>query len=155
LMQNQIKLEENHPKSKLQQHTQQLDAIQQKILTMPNTYINILHSSLNNKMHVLAMQNPKFTIDSMHRDLKEVNHHLVLFTQQIFNKQHQQFSIAMAKLDGISPLQYLSRGYAYVTDDQTGQHVKSLKTIKKGSKLTTRMTDGSFKSKVTEIKKKS
>ena len=155
LMQNQIKLEENHPKSKLQQHTQQLDAIQQKIRTIPSTYINTLHLSLNNKINTLAMQNPKFTIDTMHRDLKEVHHHLVLFTQQIFNKQHQQFSIAMAKLDGISPLQYLSRGYAYVTDDKTGQHVKSLKGIKKGSNLTTRLTDGSFKSKVTEIKKKS
>jgi len=122
---------------------------------MPNAYINILHSSLNNKINVLAMQNPKFTIDSIHRDLKEVNHRLVLFTQQIFNTQQQQFSIAMAKLDGISPLQYLSRGYAYVTDDKTGQHVKSLNAIEKGSKLTTRMQDGSFKSKVTEVKKKS
>jgi len=101
------------------------------------------------------MQNPKFTIDSIHRDLKEVNHRLVLFTQQIFNTQQQQFSIAMAKLDGISPLQYLSRGYAYVTDDKTGQHIKSLSAIEKGSKLTTRMQDGSFKSKVTEVKKKS
>ena len=155
LMQNQIKLEENHPKTKLQQHSQQLDAIQQKIQAMPNAYINILHSSLNNKINALAMQNPKFTIDSIHRDLKEANHRLVLFTQQNFNTQQQQFSIAMAKLDGISPLQYLSRGYAYVTDDKTGQHVKSLNAIEKGSKLTTRMQDGSFKSKVTEVKKKS
>ena len=61
----------------------------------------------------------------------------------------------MAKLDGLSPLQYLSRGYAYVTDDKTGQHDKSLNAIEKGSKLTTRMQDGSFKSKVTEVKKKS
>lgn len=155
LMRNQVKLEENHPKTKLQQHAQQLDAIQQKIQTMPNTYINSLQSSLNNKINALAIQNPKFTIDSIHRDLKEVNHQLVLFTQQVFNRQQQQFSIAMAKLDGISPLQNLSRGYAYVTDDKTGQHVKSLNAIKKGSKLTTRMKDGSFKSKVTEIKKKS
>ena len=155
LMRNQVKLEENHPKTKLQQHAQQLDAIQQKIQAMPNTYINSLQSSLNNKINALAIQNPKFTIDSIHSDLKEVNHQLVLFTQQVFNRQQQQFSIAMAKLDGISPLQNLSRGYAYVTDDKTGQHVKSLNAIKKGSKLTTRMKDGSFKSKVTEIKKKS
>ena len=155
LMRNQIKLEENHPKTKLQQHSQQLDAIQQKIQTMPNTYINSLQSSLNNKINALAIQNPKFTIDSIHSDLKEVNHQLVLFTQQVFNRQQQQFSIAMAKLDGISPLQNLSRGYAYVTDDKTGQHVKSLNTIKKGSELSTRLKDGSFKSKVTEIKKKS
>jgi exodeoxyribonuclease VII large subunit len=155
LMQDQIKLEENHPKTQLQQHSQRLDAMQQKIQTIPNTYLNILHSSLNNKINALAMQNPKFTVDSMYRDLKEVNHHLVLFTQQVFNKQQQQFSIAITKLDGISPLQALSRGYAYVTDDHTGQHVKSLSTINKGSKLTTRLHDGTFKSYVTEIKKKS
>ena len=155
LMRNQIKLEENHPKTKLQQRSQQLDAIQQKIQTMPNTYINSLQSSLNNKINALAIQNPKFTIDSIHSDLKEANHQLVFFTQQVFNRQQTQFSIAMAKLDGISPLQNLSRGYAYVTDDKTGQHVKSLNTITKGSALTTRLKDGSFKSKVTEVKKKS
>jgi exodeoxyribonuclease VII large subunit len=155
LMQDQIKLEEHHPKTQLQQHSQRLDALQQKIQTMPNAYINILHSSLNNKINALAMQNPKFTIDAMSRDLKDVNHHLSLFTQHVFNKRQQQFSIAIAKLDGISPLQALSRGYAYVINDQTGQHVKSLSAINKGSKLTTRLHDGSFKSYVTDIKKKS
>jgi len=153
LTKNHLKLEENHPRTKLQQHQQRLDFISEKIKSTPKTYADKLRLKLNEDQNRLSLNNPKFSIDTMHRDLQLKQRNLSSFTADLLRAKEQQFSITLAKLESSSPLNALSRGYAYITDKDTGKNIKSVNSLKRGSKLTSRIKDGFFESSVTRIEK--
>jgi exodeoxyribonuclease VII large subunit len=56
-----------------------------------------------------------------------------------------------AQLNSLSPLRVLDRGYALVLDEQ-GVLVRSVQQVTPGDSVTARLSDGSFKSRVTEIR---
>ena len=153
LTKSDLKLEENHPRTKLQQHQQRLDFILEKIKTTPKTYADNLRLRLNDDHNSLSLNNPKFSIDTLHQDLELKQNNLLSFTTNLLRAKEQRFSIVLAKLEGSSPLNALSRGYAYITDKNSGEHVRSVSSLKKGSALTTRIKDGFFESSVTRIEK--
>ena len=55
------------------------------------------------------------------------------------------------QLNSLSPLRVLDRGYALVLDDR-GEVVRSAQQVVAGDQVTTRLSDGSFTSRVTEIR---
>lgn len=56
-----------------------------------------------------------------------------------------------AQLNSLSPLRVLDRGYALVLDAR-GEVVRSARQLAAGDEVTTRLSDGSFASKVTGIR---
>ncbi len=59
----------------------------------------------------------------------------------IFAKKQQKLGIAASKLDSLSPLSTLSRGYS-VTKNEAGDVVKSIKQISPGDKINVTLSDG-------------
>jgi exodeoxyribonuclease VII large subunit len=57
-----------------------------------------------------------------------------------------------AQLNSLSPLSVLDRGYALVLDAQGGL-VRSARQVTPGDSVTTRVSDGAFTSRVTEVRK--
>lgn len=76
-----------------------------------------------------------------------------LFSAQALNvsKQRQQFLGFAAKLDALSPLKVLTRGYS-VAQKQEGEIVSSVKQIKRDDQLTIRFQDGTATATVTDTK---
>jgi len=68
----------------------------------------------------------------------------------LIESKRNHFSILTTQLEGVSPLHSLNRGYAFVTN-KDGQNIKSVKKIKKGTSLETKLSDGSFISRVEKI----
>lgn len=64
-----------------------------------------------------------------------------------------RFKQSVAKLDSLSPLSTLSRGYSIVTKPPEKTPVKSTKLISVGDILITLLTDGEFESRVTKVDK--
>ncbi len=64
--------------------------------------------------------------------------------------KRNRFSILATQLEGASPLQVLSRGYAVVTNED-GQSIKTVKGIKSGTTVRTKLSDGSFLSNVEKV----
>ena len=153
LTKHHLKLEENHPRTKLQQHQQRLDFVLQKIKITPKTYAGNLQLTLRDTINALALNNPQFMVDSLHQDLKMKQNNLAASTRTLFKSKQQRFALILAKLEGSSPLNALSRGYAYIAEKNTGTHIKSVDSIKKGTKLSTRLKDGYFESDVTRVDK--
>ena len=89
----------------------------------------------------------------MQQDLRLKQHNLPSLMENHLKAKEKRFSIVLAKLEGSSPLTALSRGYAYITDKDTGKNIRSINSLKKGSTLSTRIKDGLFESNVTRIKK--
>ena len=70
----------------------------------------------------------------------------------LMESKRNHFSVMTARLEGASPLQSLSRGYALVErTNEDGRNIKSVKKIKTGASVKTKLSDGSFVSRVEKI----
>ena len=70
---------------------------------------------------------------------------------KLLSQHKERFVHLTAKLDAMSPLKVLSRGYCLTVDNE-GAVVGSVKKLKKGDRLTVRLSDGSAVTTVEEIK---
>lgn len=64
----------------------------------------------------------------------------------------KSYELAVQKLEKLSPLHTLSRGYALVSDDK-GQLIKSAQSVKSGERIEVTVAEGSFKATVCEEEK--
>lgn len=57
-------------------------------------------------------------------------------------RKRHELSIGIERLQGLSPLNKLKSGYAFVQDENTGKPLKSIKNVENGSKLDIYLIDG-------------
>lgn len=67
--------------------------------------------------------------------------------KNILKEKEQALKLNASKLDGLSPLSALSRGFS-VTKDEGGRVVKSVGQVKKGDKISVVVSDGEIKASV-------
>ena len=70
---------------------------------------------------------------------------------QSINRQRQQFLTYTAKLDALSPLKVLTRGYAMVQTGE-GNVLRSVKQAEAGDSVHITLNDGSLSATVTHVK---
>ena len=61
--------------------------------------------------------------------------------KNVLGEKQQMLSLVVSKLEGLSPLGILSRGYS-VAKDASGAVVKSISQVKPGDCMTVRVSDG-------------
>ena len=90
-------------------------------------------------------------ISRQNQNLQQLSHRLTYLIEKQFTKQQQGFHALCTKLDGLSPLKILGRGYSITQNDQ--QHViTNTKQITKGDRITTQLVNGQILSEVIAIK---
>ncbi len=83
------------------------------------------------------------TVDSLE---KSINHSF----ERILSGYSAELSVLSAKLDAMSPLKTLARGYLIARGDD-GDVIKSVKSLRKGETLKVTLADGCFDSTVNKI----
>ena len=68
----------------------------------------------------------------------------------LLNRRRERFVALTSKLDAMSPLKVLSRGYSIALDDN-GAPVRTVKALVPGDRLTLRLSDGAAITRVEEI----
>ena len=121
-----------------------------------------LYKQIEQLFHIKVQQ---FSLVKQHLDnsalphrINRQNQHLQQFFQQLsyiiekrLTKQQQGFHALCTKLDGLSPLKILGRGYQITQTHQ--QHViTNTKHIAKGDRITTQLADGQILSEVIAVK---
>ncbi len=92
-----------------------------------------------------------YNISRQNQNLQQLSHRLTYSIEKQFTKQQQGFHALCTKLDGLSPLKILGRGYSITQNDQ--QHVIiNTKQIAKGDRITTQLADGQILSEVIAVK---
>ena len=71
--------------------------------------------------------------------------------ERLINQRKNRFVSLTAKLDAMSPLKVLSRGYA-MTQSEDGTVVRSVKQIKSGDSVNISLRDGQFCAEVRSVK---
>ena len=97
-----------------------------------------------------ALRDPKNYIDDRRMQLDYTQRRLIAALQRLVAQQRERFVRLTSKLDTMSPLKVLSRGYS-MTFDAQGHVVRSVRTLSCGDRITVRLADGRASAEVREI----
>lgn len=96
-----------------------------------------------------ALKDPALKIQDNKRELLYISEKLFDITQNTLQGERLKLSSLTGKLDALSPLGVIARGYAIV--NKKDSIASSVKNLKEGDSVAVRLADGSFNATVTEI----
>lgn len=105
---------------------------------------------LQARKQILQSLSPKAKLESSKQLLKHKTERIHSLMNISLERSKNRLSVSANRLNGLSPLNSLSRGYAYVTDIK-GHNVRSVKQLNINDPIDLMLTDGSIKANVTEI----
>ncbi len=118
-----------------------------------NRLVNAIQFQLANsrgKLSALAgrrvFSNPQELLATQLQNLDDLSRRLELTMERTINKKREKFIFLNGKLEGLSPLKTLSRGYTITS--KSGNIVNSIAVIEQGDLLITRVSDGEILSRV-------
>ena len=100
-----------------------------------------------------ALQSPENYIQQRKKALQMLQNRLISAQIQQNNRKKQRFIGLTAKLDAMSPLKVLTRGYAMVQTED-GCLIRSISDVRPQEQITVSLTDGNFTATVNEVKER-
>ncbi len=100
----------------------------------------------------LRVRHPRSVLRDYQQRTMEYEDRLRAQMKESLVKSRYRFSIYLEKMKGLSPLEKLNQGYAYVADSQ-GKTLKSIGQAKTGDMLSVYVQDGMIETVVKEAKK--
>ena len=127
--------------------------VKQKI----NTYQNRLKMSLTKKLEIMKLRYEKCMSSSVFKDpTRKINENYIkidTYVKQLENlinkvkeKNKNKYIKLVSKLDTLSPLKTLTRGYSIVEKD--GRSIKSVLELQKDDEISIRLNDGKKQAKI-------
>ena len=136
------------------------DALRQNLDSMSTVMSNLLSRQIRNARRQLNILSQSPSLISPDQYILQRKKALELLKGRVFTAQtrlihghKQRYIAATAKLDAMSPLKVLTRGYAMVQDEENNV-IRSVKQSKVGESLFISLSDGAVSATVTEIKEK-
>ena len=96
-----------------------------------------------------VMRSPEIALQQKALFLEFLSQRMEAAGQAVVRGQSARFARAVAKLEALSPLKVLSRGYAVVTKDQ--QLISTVSRLEQGDTLQLRFSDGQARCRVEQI----
>ena len=134
-----------HPRNQLNQKAQRLDELSIALQQAMQSRLYLQERTLNNLTPRLMRQSPDKKLAQASHQLSQLQARLNQAIQQQLQQANNSLALQASKLDSVSPLNVLARGYS-ITKTQQGKVVKSVGQIKAGDVLVTELVDGSIKS---------
>ena len=94
-----------------------------------------------------ALQSPVGYLNQKKKNLQLLQTRLVSAESNILNRRKQAFISLTSKLDAMSPLKVLTRGYA-MAQTEDGQVLRSVQQVEPGHKITVTLSDGKLQASV-------
>ena len=100
----------------------------------------------------LKVAHPRQKLNEQRQYLADLDSRMRISMNSVLEESRHKLAIYIEKMKGLSPLQKLNQGYAYVTD-KSGRTVRSIKDTKQGEVLDVYVTDGRVRTQVMDIYK--
>ena len=130
---------------------QQLDTMSTVMATALQRQLKALQQRLKLLSESPALQSPQGYFEQRSRSVELLRNRLTAAQSTVLNRYNQQYLTLTAKLDALSPLKVLTRGYAMV-QDANGDVVRSVKQTATGDTVDITLLDGAVRATVTQIK---
>lgn len=128
---------------------QSLDGMQSAMQTYMIKSLTSARRHLNTLSASNALKGPEAALTIRRNNLKHLYQRLFSAQERTTNRSKTRFLSATAKLDALSPLKVLSRGYS-ITQNDDGDVIHSATQINIGDKIRIRLEDGSISARVEE-----
>ena len=125
-----------------------LVSLKQHIFSLTRNKMNIERSSLSSFEKRLALRDPVTNINEQRKELVYLTEKLSILTNSILDENKSKISALAGKLDVLSPLSVISRGYALVEKDE--KPVTKVKDLKKDDVISIKLSDGQVKARIGE-----
>jgi len=129
---------------------QSLDGISGTMLTAFSQQLKSARQRFNMLSASPVLSGPKAYLKQLADKLELSKNRLITAQNRLLSKEKQAFIGFTAKLDAMSPLKVLTRGYA-ITQNADGELLRSVKQVQSGEQITVTVSDGSFRAAVSEI----
>ncbi len=140
-------LEKQHPSYQLERQAQKFDELEARLTTATIKQLHSANYRQQNISHKLQLASPdkkinqqRYIVAQLKQKLKET------INKKLITSKHH-LAIQAEKLDTVSPLATLKRGYS-ITTDKNDKVILQASEIKKGDHITTRFADGEVQSTV-------
>ena len=135
-------------RQELLRHIAQLSA---RMTTMMEKQLSLSRRQLDMLAKKRVLQSPMHYIEDKRLALDYVHRRLIASSQQLLAGKKQKFISLTAKLDAMSPLKVLSRGYS-VTHRADGSVLRASGEVAPGDEITVRLLHGSVRAEVLETR---
>lgn len=126
---------------------QNLDTMTSAMVVALNRQIRSARQHLDVLSHSPALRSPDGYLQQRQKSLELLTNRLIAAQNQNITQKNQQYIAAVSKLDAMSPLKVLSRGYAMAQNRQ-GEVVRSVTQVEPGERISIRLSDGKLSATV-------
>lgn len=148
----QHKLQQQHPELRITRQYNYLIQLQQKLVNATQQYLQQINRQQYNLEQRLILCDPRPQLQNCRQRYIQQQFQLKQLITQILSQYREKFSISCSRLEAVSPLATLARGYS-ISESPNGQVLTKTQQIHIGETLKTRLQDGWLESKILSINK--
>ena len=130
---------------------QNLDALYAAMAGALNRQLKLETTRLHALSSNPALRSPLAYMESKEKELLLLKNRMAAAQERILSARNVQFAASVSKLDAMSPLKVLSRGYAMALT-QDGTVLRSVKQVTKGAEISITVGDGTVAASVLSAK---
>ena len=132
---------------------QSLDAISAGMATALNRQLKAAQQHLTVLSQSPALRSPTGYIEQRGKSLELLKNRLISAQTRNITQKNQRYIAAVSKLDAMSPLKVLTRGYS-MAQTEGGQVLRSVQQVELGERIRISLSDGSLSATVMEKRRK-
>lgn len=130
---------------------QSLDSMSAAMATALNRQIKAAKQHLDVLSQSPALRSPTGYIEQREKSLEILKNRLISAQNQSITHKNARYIAAVSKLDAMSPLKVLTRGYSMAQTEQ-GEVLRSVAQVELGERITVSLSDGKLSATVMEKK---
>ena len=131
--------------------TQTLDAMSGAMTTALSRQLKAARQHLSMLAKSPALQSPTGYLEQREKNLELLKNRLIAAQNQQITLKNQNFIACVSKLDAMSPLKVLTRGYSMALTE-SGEVLRSVAQVHPGQQISLRISDGELTAQVKDIK---
>lgn len=131
-----------HPQRRLQDASQRLDGLQLRLEQRMRQRLRELTVRQQHAAQRLLQRSPAGQIKTRQDHVADLRQRLVLATRHRFQLCRQRLSFNAHRLDAVSPLATLARGYAVVRHGESGRILRDAGEVSPGERITAQLAQG-------------
>ena len=126
---------------------QNLDSMSAAMATALNRQLKSAQQHLNVLSQSPALRSPTGYIEQREKSLELLKNRLISAQNQSITRKNQRYIAAVSKLDAMSPLKVLTRGYS-MAQTERGEVLRSVSQVELGERIRISLSDGKLSATV-------
>ena len=130
---------------------QNLDAMSSAMASAQSRQLKAARQHLNVLSQSPALRSPTGYIEQREKSLELLKNRLIAAQNQSITRKNQRYIAAVSKLDAMSPLKVLTRGYS-MAQTEAGEVLRSVRQVELGERVSVLLSDGKLSATVMDKK---